>query len=63
MFIEDYWKDKSKRRALFENYAKSNGFDPLLPKNWDNVTTRMIFAFKVNPSLFHSFIILIINNN
>lgn len=28
------WKEESTRRAFFEEFAKSNGFDPLILDNW-----------------------------
>lgn len=28
------WKDIDSRRLFFENYAKKEGFDPLIPDNW-----------------------------
>jgi len=28
------WHSEENRREFFEMYAKENGFDPLVPKNW-----------------------------
>jgi hypothetical protein len=28
------YNDRANRRRYFEDYAKENGFDPLVPENW-----------------------------
>jgi hypothetical protein len=35
------------RRKFFEDYAKSNGFNPLVPTNWHLQTPNKIMSFKV----------------
>jgi hypothetical protein len=32
------WNVPVERRKFFESYAKQNGFDPLIPENWYNVS-------------------------
>eukprot|EP00026_Physarum_polycephalum_P001731 Phypoly_transcript_01733.p1 GENE.Phypoly_transcript_01733~~Phypoly_transcript_01733.p1 ORF type:complete len:1003 (+),score=155.23 Phypoly_transcript_01733:421-3009(+) len=32
--MQTAWHDRDNRRKFFENYAKSHGFDPLVPDNW-----------------------------
>jgi hypothetical protein len=48
------------RRKFFENYAKNNGFDPLIPENWYSVTTESVKSVLVF-SLFNSIITIILN--
>jgi hypothetical protein len=50
------WFYPEDRRNFFENYAKSKGFDPLVPDNWYNVTREQVMSFKVSQSLFFMFI-------
>jgi hypothetical protein len=33
-FFPASWQDIGNRRQFFENFAKENGFDPLIPENW-----------------------------
>eukprot|EP00026_Physarum_polycephalum_P001387 Phypoly_transcript_01388.p1 GENE.Phypoly_transcript_01388~~Phypoly_transcript_01388.p1 ORF type:complete len:627 (+),score=98.80 Phypoly_transcript_01388:211-1881(+) len=32
--IKHAWHNEGNRRKFFEDYAKENGFDPLIPENW-----------------------------
>lgn len=62
IIIAFYWDDKAKRRKWFDNFAKINNIDPLIPKNWYSITTSDISSVKVTllPLSFFKFIILII---
>ena len=48
------------RRRFFENYAKENQFDPLVPTNWYTQPIHRILEFKVCSifSLFYSLLFL-----
>jgi hypothetical protein len=47
-FYEEYlWADLQKRRRFFENFAKDNGFDPLVATNWYGVSQERILSAKV----------------
>jgi hypothetical protein len=48
MLIAGIWQDTSRRRKLFENYAKANDFDPLIPENWYLQPLKRIMAVEVN---------------
>ena len=39
------------RRIFFENYAKQNGFDPLIPDNWYTQPRRTILSTMVRERL------------
>jgi hypothetical protein len=30
------WKDPENRRKFFEDFARENNFDPLIPENWQS---------------------------
>jgi hypothetical protein len=45
--LTDFTKDFVKHKLFFENYAKDNGFDPLVPENWYFQTAKNIIAVKV----------------
>jgi len=40
------WDDVNNRRKFFEIFAKSQGFDPLIPENWHKQDLKKIFATK-----------------
>jgi len=40
------WNVSVERRNFFESYAKQNRFDPLIPENWYNVSTKKLLAKK-----------------
>ncbi len=40
--IENYWKSAENQRHFFIEFATHNGFDPLLPENWDKITKKDI---------------------
>jgi hypothetical protein len=50
-FFSDFWDKNENKRKLFEDYAASKGFDPLVPENWYNQDQAHILSFKVSPSL------------
>jgi hypothetical protein len=37
-----YWLHKENRREYLINYAKEAGFDPMVPANWQKVSTHKI---------------------
>jgi hypothetical protein len=45
--LTDFKKDFKKHKHFFEKFAKSNGFDPLIPENWLAVTTASICSVSV----------------
>jgi hypothetical protein len=45
--LTDFTKDFANHKLFFENYAKDNGFDPLVPENWYFQTVKNIIAIKV----------------
>lgn len=46
-YITAVWNDTRNRKKFFEDYAKENGFDPLVPENWYNQPRDKINTFKV----------------
>ena len=47
IFVVAVWQDIANRRQFFEKYAKTNGFDPLVPENWYYQSRRKILEAKV----------------
>lgn len=45
--MAEFWATTENRRKLFENYAKEQGFDPLIPKNWHNININSLLTVKV----------------
>jgi hypothetical protein len=43
----DPWDKSAERRHFFEDYAKENGFDPLIPDNWYSQSRDKIMSTKV----------------
>jgi hypothetical protein len=43
----DTWCKQKNRRRFFENFAKTNGFDPLLPDNWYLQDSKKIMKIRV----------------
>lgn len=41
------WHKVKNRRNFFEEYAKENGFDPRIPKNWYKQPKKKLEAKKV----------------
>src|SRR5690349_15490926 len=58
MFIKCYWfgSERSKGywrrlpivRAFLDNFAEIQGFDPLVPHNWERVTQKQILSTRVS---------------
>jgi hypothetical protein len=46
-FIFNLKTDFTKHKLFFENYAKDNGFDPLVPENWYFQTIKNILSITV----------------
>eukprot|EP00026_Physarum_polycephalum_P002482 Phypoly_transcript_02489.p1 GENE.Phypoly_transcript_02489~~Phypoly_transcript_02489.p1 ORF type:complete len:757 (+),score=113.72 Phypoly_transcript_02489:481-2751(+) len=40
----NYWGDVANRRAALEAFARSQGFDPLIPEHWYNITSNTVKA-------------------
>ena len=55
MFPARYWKSAANCRIFFNEYAKNNGFDPLIAANWYTVTSTDIQDTKVSFIRFVSF--------
>jgi len=51
----NHWQVPENRRHLFESFAKTNGFDSLVPENWYAVPTKKFIKFKGAPSMMHHF--------
>lgn len=45
--IAYYWHKPQKRRAFFEKFARTNGFDPLVAANWYHIKFEDITNAKV----------------
>lgn len=43
----DKYAHLANQRMVFENFAKENNFDPLVPNNWHSHSTSKILAFPV----------------
>ena len=52
--------EMAKRREFFENYAKREGFDPLVPDNWYSFSRRRVLASEVT-LLNHLSIVLLVH--
>lgn len=46
--LENHWHDIINRRKYFEQYARSKGFDPLVPDNWYAVQVIDLLRHKVS---------------
>jgi hypothetical protein len=42
------WKLAENRRRFFENFAKTNGFDPLIAEAWYSQPSEKILSAKVH---------------
>lgn len=42
LFAENDWTKVETRRTFFDNFARKNGFDPLVPSNWNSVLRKDI---------------------
>ena len=45
--LAELWNDPIRRRKYFENYARANDFDPLVPDNWYSQSKDKIVGMKV----------------
>ena len=46
-FVAAPWSRIEVRRRFFEEYAKANSFDPLVPENWYSQSRRTIMSVEV----------------
>jgi len=44
---ENYWTEKDNRRKFFVDFAKQNGFEPLIAENWYPITRDKITEYRV----------------
>lgn len=44
----NYWDARENKRRFFDEFAKSNKFNPLVTENWYPITTRMVKKSKVH---------------
>jgi hypothetical protein len=42
LFTERYWANLQNRRKFFDEFARENNFDPLIPDNWYGISKRQI---------------------
>ena len=47
LLLDLHWNEVTNRRGFFDEFARSNGFDPLEPKNWYSIASTQIFNSKV----------------
>ena len=53
---ESYWANKENRLKFFNSVAESEGFNPRQPSNWQTISARFLFTFKVYIYFFFIFI-------
>jgi hypothetical protein len=51
----DYWASPVHQKQHFDEYARNNNFDPLIPENWYPITFRMVTPAKVFYYYFYAF--------
>lgn len=42
------WKNKEDRKAFFDDFAASKGFNPPVPDNWYKVSPKALLSYQVN---------------
>jgi hypothetical protein len=42
LHAENYWNDEHNQRDFFVQFAKRNGFDPLVAQNWYKIKPRNV---------------------
>ena len=47
MNLGDYWKESENQSSFFIKFATRNGFDPLVPANWQSISTHQLLQVKV----------------
>ena len=45
--LAGYWNDSDNQRSFFLSFAKTKGFDPLIPSNWYTINAEEILQLKV----------------
>ncbi len=50
--LDNYWRSIGNQRKFFIEFAAQQGFDPLVPGNWDKITIRAIIK-KVRINSFY----------
>ena len=46
-FTANHWKHVSNQKRFFEDFAKANNFNPLVPTRWYNVSSKQILKTQV----------------
>lgn len=46
--LGNHWADANNRKEFFDNFAKEHDFDPLVPENWYQITTKEMREIKVS---------------
>eukprot|EP00026_Physarum_polycephalum_P009772 Phypoly_transcript_09908.p1 GENE.Phypoly_transcript_09908~~Phypoly_transcript_09908.p1 ORF type:complete len:313 (+),score=46.93 Phypoly_transcript_09908:110-1048(+) len=46
-----FWESPKNRKQFFDEFARENNFDPLLPENWYQVTERSVLFYKYSSSV------------
>ena len=44
---EKHWSNETNRREVFDNFAKENGFDPLIAESWYFASPTVLREAKV----------------
>jgi hypothetical protein len=50
-YLGGYWARHKNRKQFFDDYARSNGFDPLIARNWHKQPYSKFLTLKVIPFL------------
>ena len=46
-YVGHYWHEKDNRRAYFDTFAQTRGFNPSEASSWRAITTEMVQSDKV----------------
>lgn len=46
-FSENYWQNPENQKEFFVSFARDNGFDPLTPEPWYQISRSDLLARKV----------------
>lgn len=47
VYSVNHWKNTANRRKYMDNFAKKQGFDPLIPHEWYSITAGSVMREKV----------------
>lgn len=51
VLVENYWAQEPNQRKFFISFARSNGFDLLVPENWYSIGNDQVVSFRVSLSI------------